>query len=264
MIKNIIIWAIILLVFIILVGIYRFNITNHDIYINHNNVMIKYDDAKRLDELEKHCVLMPDMPGCEQFNKVKKTTTSWDLLQGDDRMMTSHANMISDELSFIAEMIPHHQEAINTSRSLLAITQNTSLRPILQNIVSWQTQEIEIMKWRFTDYIYPSCKEHHQTFEECYTISSYAVPYMPMMRDTSTINAITTIEKMRLEDMIIHHQWAIDMAMKILSFMKQENPLIKLTKEAMNHRNEVKAFADSIINTQTKEISEFKKLLKTY
>jgi len=50
--------------------------------------------------------------------------------------MMNHADMVSDELSFISEMIPHHQEAVDTSSALLLKTQNAQLKNILQNIIS--------------------------------------------------------------------------------------------------------------------------------
>ncbi len=128
----------------------------------------------------EHCAMMPDMEGCEEF-----TTTH----SGSHTM--DHAAMVTDELSFVSEMIPHHQEAIDTSASLLTKTQNNDLKNILINIMSGQNQEIIMMKKRLADF---------------YTGSEYKPMYMPMMRDTSTISSITTIEKMYMEDMITHHQ----------------------------------------------------------
>jgi len=102
-----------------------------------------------------------------------------------------HAAMVTDEISFLSEMIPHHQEAIDTSATLLTQTQNTGLKLILVNIMSGQASEIKMMKNRLSDN---------------YSGSDYKPMYMPMMRDTSSISAITTLEKMYMEDMIIHHQ----------------------------------------------------------
>lgn len=35
---------------------------------------------------------------------------------------------ITSEVQFVAEMIPHHQEAVDTTRSLLRITQHPTLQ----------------------------------------------------------------------------------------------------------------------------------------
>ena len=102
-----------------------------------------------------------------------------------------HAAMVTDEISFLSEMIPHHQEAIDTSAALLTKTQHTGLQLILINIMSGQAGEITMMKNRLSDF---------------YSGSDYKAMYMPMMRDTSSISAITTLEKMYMEDMIVHHQ----------------------------------------------------------
>lgn len=239
--KNITLIILGIIAIVAIAGIYKFNVTNDDIYVDHNGVTMKYDDWKALEE---HCKMMPEMKWCEQF------VMTWDSIASPTwHTMMNHADMVSDELSFISEMIPHHQEAVDTSSALLIKTQNPQLKNMLQNIISWQDQEIKMMKGRLSDY---------------YSGSEYKVMYMPMMRDTSTISAITTLEKMYMEDMIIHHQWAVDMARKILDIMEKQDPLIRLTEAGMKHRNEVKAFAQSIIDAQTKEITQFQEMLKAY
>ena len=60
-------------------------------------------------------------------------------------MMMDHADFDSEE-EFIAEMIPHHQEAIDTSRIISTLTQNTGLANIAEKILSGQTQEVSMMK----------------------------------------------------------------------------------------------------------------------
>lgn len=201
----------------------------------------------------EHCKMMPDMAGCEKYN------VPWAFLTGSTSSQTwttttlnhtmRHGDMVSDELSFISEMIPHHQEAIDSSSTLLAKTQNPKLKSILGNIIKWQTKEVTIMKERLSKY---------------YSWSDYKVKYMPMMRDTSTISAISTLEKMYIEDMIAHHQGAVDMSLKILAIMNQQSPLIKMTEDAMKQRESIKTFAKSILQSQTKEIIEFTQLLSTY
>ena len=82
-----------------------------------------------------------------------------------------------------------------------------------------------------------------------YSTGAVEIAYQPMMRDTSTLNAITTIEKTRLEDMIRHHMGAIMMAKQVL---------------ALAPRPEVTAFAHNVINVQSHEIVLMKKLLQKY
>ena len=70
-----------------------------------------------------------------------------------------------------------------------------------------------------------------------------------MMRDTSSLNAITTIEKMWLEDMIQHHMGAIMMAQSVLK---------------LSPRAEVEEFAKNVISAQSAEITQMQKMLKDY
>ena len=54
------------------------------------------------------------------------------------------------------------------------------------------------------------------------------------------------------------------MAEKLLAIFAEQDPLIRLTEESLRHRNELKAFAQAIIETQTAEIQMFEELLKAY
>ncbi len=197
----------------------------------------------------EHCAMMPDMAGCEKIN-----LSGWIITWSQDNSMMwhtmNHADMVSSEFDFIYLMIPHHQEAVDTSKSLNSITQNAELKTLTQNIINGQSQEISMMKWWLQKF-YPDT-----VYEGMW--------YMPMMRDTSSISAITTIEKTWIEDMIWHHQWAVDMANKVLTLMKQQDPLIKLSAEGNAHREAVRTFAQEVIDAQTKEITQMKIMLQSY
>ncbi len=156
----------------------------------------------------------------------------------DPDYLADHANHIHHEVtseeSFIADMIPHHQEAVDTSARLADITQDPVLQELTQDIVSGQAAEIAMMQW-WLDMWYPA--------------SSYQSTYMPMMRDTSTISSVSTIERMRLEDMIQHHMGAVMMAEDVLK---------------LNPREEVAIFARDVISVQTDEILLMQQLLQNY
>lgn len=147
--------------------------------------------------------------------------------------MMQHANISSEE-EFIKHMIPHHQEAVDTSSWLAEMSQNPELKKLAASIVTSQTKEIDMMKGWLNDW---------------YNTGTVEVAYQPMMRDTSTLNAITTIEVIRLQDMIQHHMGAIMMAKQVLR---------------LNPRPEVAAFAQGVINIQSAEIAQMQKLLQNY
>ncbi len=62
--------------------------------------------------------------------------------------MTMHHQVITSEQDFLTQMIPHHQEAIDTSLIVLSGTTNEELKTLTANIISGQTQEIALMKGR--------------------------------------------------------------------------------------------------------------------
>ena len=159
-----------------------------------------------------------------------------------------HADMVTSEFDFISLMIPHHQEAVDTSREINKNTTNEKLKKLTQDIVDAQNKEIAMMQWWLATW---------------YSGQTYTgMPYMPMMRDTSSISAISTIEQMRLEDMIVHHQWAIDMAVKLLQIMDAQDPTIRVTAEWWAYRQSLREFANAIITTQGQEIEQMKEMLK--
>jgi uncharacterized protein (DUF305 family) len=192
----------------------------------------------------EHCKMMPDMLGCEIYIQNESTWLS-NIHDGHGWHM-DHASMVTDVLSFVAEMIPHHQEAVDTSTFVLSQTSNTKLKPLLQNIIDTQQKEIAMMKWWLMQY---------------FSGEQYTPSYMLMMRPLQNLtgNALDTVY---MQDMILHHKGALDMANKILSVMNDEDPNIRLTQEMANFRTQIRQFAQDIITTQTQEIQLFEQLLQ--
>ncbi len=138
----------------------------------------------------------------------------------------------SDE-EFIMNMIPHHQEAVDTSAYVLTRTNNPELRTFLQGVVSVQSQEIAQMKdW------------HKAWFKTEYEDLRH---YMPMMGDMSAYTG-QQLDVAYIQGMIIHHEGAVQMAKDILS---------------VTQRAELKTMAQAIIDTQTQEIETMKSWLAT-
>ena len=151
-------------------------------------------------------------------------------------------------------MIPHHQEAVDSSTMLINKTlflwdQLDQLQTIASNIVSGQALEINQLTTWIADH---------------YSGSTYTPHYMNMMRNTDTITDVDTLKKIYAEDMILHHQGAIDMSNKLLELMTEEDKVIRVTEEGMKFRNEIKAFAQNVIDAQTKEIAELTQILESY
>ena len=142
----------------------------------------------------------------------------------------NHSDMITSEKSFLINMIPHHQEAIDSSKIILAKTQNEAIKTLAQNIISAQEKEISDMNSWIAS-LYPGNPDKPS--------------YINMMPDLNPLTSAAA-DKANLEGMILHHQWAIDMAQKVLTLPHWDN--------TMN-------LAQAIISTQNQEISTMKTLL---
>lgn len=187
--------------------------------------------------------------GCWNQNNIVTTSStstnsislsSASVMQGHDHqamldmansnMNMDHTNMIESEKDFLINMIPHHQEAIDTSKIILTKTQNSEIKKLAENIILAQEKEINDMKnW----------------IEKMYPWNTQNPIYMNMMWD---LNSLTwsQAEKAYLSGMILHHQWAIDMAKKVLT---------------LPHSQETMTLAQNILSTQNDEIETMKSLI---
>lgn len=170
-------------------------------------------------------------PRTETSATQQQTVSQNDVTKGDMNNMDwmEHATIISEE-QFIAEMIPHHQEAVDTAKIIVSRGENTILKKIAQAIVDGQSSEINMLKWWMSSW-YPS--------------STYNATYQSMMRPLDKVSG-HDLEDQFMEDMIKHHAWAIQMAQQVLD---------------ISQRPEIVQFANDVINAQSNEIAEFKKLL---
>ena len=151
------------------------------------------------------------------------------MMQGMD-----HSNMmVTSERAFLEGMIPHHQEAVDTAKEVIARGGSTpEIKELAENIVVAQEREIALMK------------EWYQTW--------YGVPYTedpeayePMMRDLSKLEG-AALDKVFLEDMIMHHMGALMMAKSVAQYIEHQE-MTDLTR--------------AILETQTAEIGLMRRLV---
>ena len=131
----------------------------------------------------------------------------------------------ASEADYLALMIPHHQEAVDSSRELLQITQRQEMIDLLESIITEQTSEIELMQGWLAEY-HPG------------TQASEA--YQPMMRAYDALDPLDA-DLVFLEDMHRHHMHAVMTSRMLLRSSAVENP-------------EVGQLARSIISSQLVEI----------
>ena len=147
-------------------------------------------------------------------------------------MHMSHTDMINSEKDFLREMIPHHQEAVDTSVLLFVSTEDPELKKLTESIYKAQTGEILDMRLSYAQW---------------YNLIPTGAMYQPMMSD---LNVVTGRERdiQYIRDMIMHHKGAVDMAEKVL------------TMEGL-HEETIK-FAKDIIKDQKSEIEFMKNWIK--
>ena len=154
---------------------------------------------------------------------------SSDMMSGMD-----HGDMmVKSEREFIEGMIPHHQEAVDTAKEVITRGGTTpEIKKLVEGIIVAQEKEISMMKgWYQTWYGQP-----YKTKTDAYE---------PMMRDLSSLSGVA-LDKVFLEDMIMHHMGAIMMAHSVEPYIEHQ---------------EISDLTDAIVETQMTEIQLMRQLL---
>lgn len=151
------------------------------------------------------------------------------MMNGMDHSMM----MVKSEREFLEGMIPHHQEAVDTAKEVIARGGSTpEIKKLAEDIVVAQEKEITMMKgW----------------YQAWYGTAYVADPsdYKPMMRDLSKLGG-ASLDKVFLEDMIMHHMGAIMMAQSVQPYIEHK---------------EITDLSKAIVETQTEEIQLMKRLI---
>lgn len=130
--------------------------------------------------------------------------------------------LVTDDEDFLAMMIPHHEEAIKSSETIVAKSSNTELKEFAQKVIDAQTTEVESMKGWATTWFQGVDTEDYES----------------MMPELSMLSG-DELDQAYIEGMIDHHQEAVDFAQDIKKY---------------SNRKEILELADSIISTQSAEI----------
>ena len=149
------------------------------------------------------------------------------------KAMSSMQVTINGDQSFLEGMIPHHQEAVDSSVKFLTTTTNPELKAFAQNVIKAQTQEISDMKSWYKSW-----------FNQDYKPSS---SYMNMM-DGMTSKAGGDLDKAYITGMISHHNGAIEMAKAIQKTTKRVE-LNKLSSEIISSQSTEVKILDSLLTS---------------
>jgi uncharacterized protein (DUF305 family) len=152
-------------------------------------------------------------------------------------LQSSHVNhgslnpnpmLVQSEQDFILGMVPHHQEAIDSSKELLKVASDTDVRKLAENIITSQNSEVQEMKsW------------YQEWYGEAFADNG---KYRPMMRSLDGLSTKES-EARFIADMIGHHEHAVMMAKELAAFAKRPE-LIQLSAD--------------IIRAQESEITQLK------
>jgi uncharacterized protein (DUF305 family) len=163
----------------------------------------------------------------------------------DDPVITGQpAGFNADDLAFVKNMIPHHQQAIDLSAMVPERSTNPEVVAMAEQISVAQEPEINAMRVFLVQW-----NENPQDD----TSHGSAGGHAPMqgMVDDATMAKLATLQgqafdTLWLESMIGHHQGAVEMA----------------KAEVANGENiDVKSMAQTMIDTQQTEIGQMKQML---
>jgi uncharacterized protein (DUF305 family) len=142
---------------------------------------------------------------------------------------------VTSEFDFLAQMIPHHEEAIMTAHLLEAGTARPEMRAFARTIIDTQSAENRQMRaW----------------LAEWYPGRVPSVTYTPMMRDLTGLRG-DALDQAFLTDMIPHHMMAVMMSQQYLMASYARRP-------------ETLPFAARIAETQRQEIQMMQAWLRAW
>ena len=143
--------------------------------------------------------------------------------------------VVASEREFIEGMIPHHQEAVDTAKEVIARGGTTpEVKQLVENIVTAQEKEITEMKTWYESW-----------YGEVYSDTG---AYVPMMRELAQLSG-AELDRVFLEGMIGHHVGAIMMARSVQPYVEHD---------------EIMALTQAIESTQSAEITQMRRILQDF
>jgi len=180
----------------------------------------------------------------EQQSSAQRTTVGPDVNSSEYQQYAEMSGEMFDR-NFIANMIAHHQGAVDMAELALANAKHEELKTMANEIISAQETEItQMLQWQ-KDWGYPSTSADNMMDHSA----------MGMMDDMAGMNAALEgktgdeFDKAFIEQMILHHQSAIDMAAP--------------GKDNASHQ-EVKNLTVAIVDAQSREIRQMQQWQKNW
>lgn len=167
--------------------------------------------------------------GFSRDGKEYKNEDKGEMMEG-----MNHSGMMTglSERAFLEHMIPHHLEAVDTAKQVVARGENAEVKAIAESIIVAQEKDIVNMKSWYKNWYGTEYKNDNT--------------YKPMMRDLSQLSG-NSLDRAFVEDMIQHHMGALMTNQQVVPNIEHD---------------EIKALATAIAETQSAEIITMRMLLK--
>ncbi|MBD1850364.1 DUF305 domain-containing protein [Leptolyngbya sp. FACHB-711] len=154
---------------------------------------------------------------------------------GNAHNQMMHEMQVSSEQDYLTQMIPHHQEAIDSAKIMLERSDRPEMKQFAQEVIRVQSTEVQQMqKW----------------LSEWYPGQPTQANYQPMMGDLTQLQG-DALDRAFLEGMVMHHKGAVTMSQQLLS-----QNLVK--------HEPVRPFAEQIASSQQQEIQQMQAWLKEW
>lgn len=164
-------------------------------------------------------------------------------------MPMMHAKFVksgSIERDFLENMLPHHQGAVDSSKLLLQLSQNETLKKIASNIIKNQNAEISDFNILLSSNTLSSTKLDEKTYEN-FVKNEQEISEKMMRAMKENTDIAENFDQNYIKAMLAHHEGAIELSKQILALSKDKN---------------IRKIASNIIKAQEKEVQEFNALLK--
>ena len=145
------------------------------------------------------------------------------------------------ELDFMAQMIPHHQGAIEMTKYEIKFGKNKEMIQLAKSILAEQTSDIQDMKLLIS--MLPNNAQKAGKFFDNAMVQSMNV----MMKNMPSNDKLINVDKAFAMVMIPHHQAAIDMAIALIRYSVNE---------------QVSTFAKQLISAEQIEIEQMNTFIK--
>lgn len=178
-------------------------------------------------------------------SKVDSSTETSQSSQSDNQTSSMYASMTGDQFdkAYLADMIAHHQGALNMASQARELTTKAEIRTLADAILTSQSTEVQqMMDWQ-QEWGYSTTDSSNPHAGHMMESSGSMGDDMANME--AKLNGLSgeAYDKEFLKQMILHHQQAVDMS--------------KYADTNAKHQ-EVKDLAQAVISAQEKEIADMK------